>query len=429
MVSSSTAYNYYLSNYVGREVSKYDTHKKSELKDVYNRMLKVNRKSSLYKITEGEDVKKFAIDLKEAARAITNVASELSDNNQIGSGFSKKKAISTDDSVVTAKFIGDESSEELISEFSIKIDNLATTQKNVGNYLKKDDLDLKKGDYSFDFAIGEYTYEFQFAVKSDDTNKSVQEKLCRLINRSNIGAKAKVKENGDNESALVIESESTGMANYDGTIFGIKPNNNELSTQAITYFGLDNIAQMPENAKFYVNGMEKTSNSNTFTVAKQYMINLNSVSEDEVTIGLKPDFDTVLENVNELLDKYNSMVDLAKLHADKGYESSRLHRDIKNIAKYYKSALDSAGFRVDEDAKIQVEESLLVQSANEGNLTESLEKLGAFKKAITNKANNISVNPMAYVDKKLIAYKNPIRSIGNSYLTSVYSGMMFNKYV
>ena len=104
----SSVYNYYLSTYAKPNVSKSDTHKKSELKDVYNRMLKVNRKSSLYKITEGEDVKKFAIDLKEAARAITNVASELSDNNQMGSGFAKKKAISTDDSVVTAKFIGDE---------------------------------------------------------------------------------------------------------------------------------------------------------------------------------------------------------------------------------------------------------------------------------------------------------------------------------
>lgn len=425
----SSAYNYYLSNYVGQEVSKYDTHKKSELRDVYNRMVKVNKASSLYKIAEGEEIKKYAIDLKEAARALTNVASELSDNERSGSGFAKKKATSSDETVVTAKFIGDETGNEVISELSIKIEKLATTQKNVGKYLKQDALSLKKGDYSFDFGIGEYTYEFQFSVKSDDTNRSVQDKLLRLINRSNIGAKASIATNDNNESAIVIESEATGVTNYNGTIFSIKDNNAEGTGKAVDYFGLDKVEKMPQNAKFYVNGMERTSNANTFTVAKQYMINLNDVSEDEITIGLKPDFDAIVENVSELIDKYNSMVDLAKSHADKGYESARLYRDMKAISSYYKSALDSAGFMVEDDARIRVEESLLIQSANEGNLKESLDKLGSFKKAMMNKANNISVNPMAYVDKKLIAYKNPVRNLGSSYMTSIYSGMMFNGYV
>ena len=44
----SSAYNYYLTNYVGKEVSKYDTHKKSELRDVYNHMVKINKNAPLY---------------------------------------------------------------------------------------------------------------------------------------------------------------------------------------------------------------------------------------------------------------------------------------------------------------------------------------------------------------------------------------------
>ena len=63
----SSAYTYYLANYVGKEISKYDTHKKSELRDVYNRMVKVNKASSLYKINDSDEVKKYAIDLKEMA--------------------------------------------------------------------------------------------------------------------------------------------------------------------------------------------------------------------------------------------------------------------------------------------------------------------------------------------------------------------------
>ena len=40
--------------------------------------------------------------------------------------------------------------------------------------------------------------------------------------------------------------------------------------------------------------------------------------------------------------------------------------------------------------------------------------------------DDISVNPMVYVDKKLIAYPHPTRNFVNPYVTSRYSGMMFS---
>ena len=63
----SSVYNYYLSTYRNKEMSKYDSHKKSELQDVYNAMLKINRKSPLYKLGDQAEVQKYAIDIKESA--------------------------------------------------------------------------------------------------------------------------------------------------------------------------------------------------------------------------------------------------------------------------------------------------------------------------------------------------------------------------
>lgn len=424
----SSAYNYYLSNYIGREVSRYDTHKKSELRDVYNRMVKVNKASSLYKIAEGDDVKKYAIDLKEAARAITNITSELSDGDDINAGFLKKKAASTNESVVEAKYIGE--GQEEVGDIRLKVESLASPQVNTGKFLPQNERGLNEGTYSFDFSIGEYTYEFQFNVKNGEDNRDVQDKLARLINRSNLGVKASVMEK-DSSSALTIESDATGVLNYNGTIFRINPNSGNLGTNPVAYFGLDNISKNPENARFTINGLEKTSSSNTFTIAKQFLVNLNSVSlgDEETVIRLKPDFDSVLDNIHELIDKYNSMVDLAKDKSNGTYESEKLYRDVKNISSYYKNILEPEGFKIEDDGKIKVQESLIIQSANEGTLKDSLDKLGSFKKAITNKANSIALNPMAYVDKKLIAYKNPIRNLNSPYVTSTYSGMMFNGYV
>ena len=92
----SSAYTYYLSTYGGQQVSKYDAHKKSALRSVYNNMLKANRKSPLYKIMDTENVQKYAIDLKESARALKNVSSSMTDVDGSISGFLRKKAVSID---------------------------------------------------------------------------------------------------------------------------------------------------------------------------------------------------------------------------------------------------------------------------------------------------------------------------------------------
>ena len=50
MAKIDSVYNYYLTTYGSSNVSRYDAHKKSQLRDVYNRMVKLNKESPLYKI-------------------------------------------------------------------------------------------------------------------------------------------------------------------------------------------------------------------------------------------------------------------------------------------------------------------------------------------------------------------------------------------
>ena len=428
----SSAYTYYLSTYGGQQVSKYDTHKKSELRSVYNNMLKVNKKSPLYKLLDVENVQKYAIDLKESARSLKNVAASLTDVNGSISGFLRKKAVSGNTSIVEAKYIGDEDDAEP-EQLEIKVNSLASSQINEGNYLNPSGRNLSKGEYYFDMNTGEYTYEFSFSVKEDDDNESIQDKLVRLFNRANIGVTAgKVTDESGNQ-AIKIESNSTGESgSRDRLIFSITENDKSAGKVAAT-LGLNNIKQRPANASFSINGEEHTASANTFSVKHRYQLTLKNInlSEEPVVVGVKQDIDSILENVNELISSYNNMVDLAIEKADTvgSNDGSKLISDINNVAKYYKNNLESAGFKVEEDGHITVEDSILIQSAGEGNLTESLEKLNAFKKAVVAKADDISIDPMKYVNKKLISYPHPIRTFTNPYVSSVYSGMMFNGYV
>ena len=79
MPTIDTAYHYYLSTYANQSTSRYDSHKKSELRNIYNDIVKINKDSPLYKIKRSEDVQKFAIDIKESTRLIKNVVASLSD--------------------------------------------------------------------------------------------------------------------------------------------------------------------------------------------------------------------------------------------------------------------------------------------------------------------------------------------------------------
>ena len=45
MAKIDNAYAYYISTYAQKTVSRYDSHKKSELRKVYNKMVKINKDS------------------------------------------------------------------------------------------------------------------------------------------------------------------------------------------------------------------------------------------------------------------------------------------------------------------------------------------------------------------------------------------------
>ena len=51
MAKIDSAYAYYASTYADKEVSRYDSHKKSDLRKIYNRIIKTNKESPLYKIS------------------------------------------------------------------------------------------------------------------------------------------------------------------------------------------------------------------------------------------------------------------------------------------------------------------------------------------------------------------------------------------
>lgn len=426
----SAIYDYYLTTYAKKPATRSDTHKKSELREIYNNIVKISRKSPLYKLEVSEDIQRYAIDLKENARSIktaTDISFEPESDNQ-GAGIHKKR-ISTDTDVLEVRTLGvDYSSDD--SNYTFEVKSLAQPQVNTGYFLRAAGNDLSNGNHVFNISVGEYSYEFQFNVNRDDTNKSVQEKLARLVNRAEIGLTAQVLTDEHNHSALRLTSDAMGAA-FGGSQFQLFNSQEYPGDKTISVFGLERVSQLSANAEFLLNGMEKSSSTNTFTINKSLEITLKGISEPgrPVAVQYQDDIDAVIQSIREIADSYNNILKLANRTSKESDNHYSLAKDVQRIANRYKNDLESIGMNVGENGELEFDSSLIIQAGEEGSLAESLEHLQDFKSDLSNKAKDISINPMKYVRKVMISYPNPVKNFTNPYVTSIYTGMMFNGYI
>lgn len=427
-VMISSVYSYYLSQYGNKSNSKYDSHTRTQLKNTYSKVVKINSQTPVYKLDLSTAAQKYAIDLKEHARALENITEDLSDGAD-GTMTFKKSAVSSNASAVNASYITDFGAASDDESFDINVKQLACSQLNTGNYLQPRSKHIKPGEYSFDLSINDVIYEFQFKVDNSETTNNIQNKIARLINRSNIGLTANIKEDSLGNTAINIESESTGINGTTPVIFSIKSddaNNQPL----IDTLGLDRVTQYPANAIFDVDGDERSSMSNSITINKAYDVKLSKVTEEPVTISLKADADSIVESLNELVAGYNNLISVTNDENNNHFQGTeKLQNEIASIARSYKKQLADSGLSLNKDGTISADNEVIINADNKDALSHIYESLNSFKNSIKEKAENIALNPMDYVNNKIIAYKNPLRSFPDPYNLSAYTGMMFNGYI
>lgn len=427
-VMISSVYSYYLSQYGNKSNSKYDSHTRTQLKNTYSKVVKINSQTPVYKLDLSTAAQKYAIDLKEHARALENITEDLSDGAD-GSMTFKKSAVSSNTSAVNASYITDFGAASDDESFDINVKQLACSQLNTGNYLQPRSKHIKPGEYSFDLSINDVIYEFQFKVDNSETTNNIQNKIARLINRSNIGLTANIKEDNLGNTAINIESEATGINGTTPVIFSIK--SDDASNQPlIDTLGLDRVTQYPANAIFDVDGDERSSMSNSITINKAYDVKLSKVTEEPVTISLKADADSIVESLNELVAGYNNLISVTNDENNNHFQGTeKLQNEIASIARSYKKQLADSGLSLNKDGTISADKEVIINADNKDALSHIYESLNSFKNSIKEKAENIALNPMDYVNNKIIAYKNPLRSFPDPYNLSAYTGMMFNGYI
>lgn len=426
----NTVYNNYLTTYTPKSITRYDTHKKSELRSVYNSIVKLNKESPWYLPTTNKDTQHYAVDIKENARLLRNTLAGLGGLEEQDL-FNQKSAYSTDENIVSATFVGTQAPEGTSPEFTMEVQALATSQENMGLFLDNTAVTLKPDTYSFDVAINDMNYEFQFSISENETNRDVQERLVRLINNSGIGIRASLMETDASRTALRLESDATGISLGKDSIFTISDNHTSKAAGTVEYFGLDYTSREASNARFLINGEERTASSNQFTVGKLFEVNLHNISQtnEPVTIGLKTDVESLTDNITQLIGGYNDFVKATSAYLDSQSKSRQLLSEIKGIASLYNQPMEAMGMTMKEDGTLSINPGMLKGAALEAeDIAQTFGYLKKFSNSLIRKSNQVSINPMNYVEKTVVAYKNPGHNFVSPYATSAYSGMMFNGY-
>lgn len=425
-------YNHYLTTYAKNLPGSYDTHKKSELRNVYHSIVKQNKEAPLFMVDSSQEAKSFAVGLKEDACALRNTIASLGGLKK-DELLNKKVAFSSNPDMVSVQLDDYPGSNISVPSFEIQVDHLASPQVNIGKFLPGNSTTTLETDtYSFDLSVNDYSYEFQFQIEQSDTNENILNRLNRLINNAGIGISSGILEDDQGNIALKIESNATGLADGKEYLFRISDNHTSKRSGIVNYLGMDAVTREASNARFRINGTPSTASSNQFLVENLYNVtlhNIGSTNDETATIGIKNDMESLTENVKTLVNGYNDFLKSAIAYSEKHKKSNYLIRDMKLITANYLNEFASYGLTQEKDGTLSMDPTTFGDAALSENTQTLISNIRNFTTSTLNKVNDVSLNPMNYVDRKIVAYKNPNGpNFPTPYITSAYSGMLFNSY-
>jgi flagellar hook-associated protein 2 len=161
-------------------------------------------------------------------------------------------------------------------------------------------------------------------------------------------------------------------------------------------------------------------------------LTLNKVSEEgeAAEISFKTDVDAVADNIMSLLNAYNGILSIAENTSQEATgDINKLFSEMSALSRGRRESLGNIGLVVADNGTISIDKEKLEDAIQPDKAETTFTRLTNFKNALGDKAYKASINPMHYVNKVVVNYKNPSKTFPAPYFSSVYSGMMLDRYV
>ena len=146
---------------------------------------------------------------------------------------------------------------------------------------------------------------------------------------------------------------------------------------------------------------------------KEMSMELSEASQD-VLNGRSED---VEDNMNRVLSLYNGLLKRSDEYGEANHKPSRPGGELSYLVEGHTAELFESGIAIDSDGFLSFSDEAEIKVPEK------------FIADLASKAEQMSMNPMEYVDKKVYSYAHLYRSdIGTAYQASAFSGMLFNSY-
>lgn len=422
-------YNYYVQDYVSRS-PRYSIHKRRELRDIYKNIVKMSASEPLYKIELSENKQACALSIKESALSLKEVSHRLQNTPLLHTAGVHSSASDTISASLLHRM--DLSDFEENARYEIEVENLASGQRNIGTLLPSEKAPLPEGTYSFMISFQQEQYSFRFNVAADAPAFELQSKLSDFINKTGIGLEAQVsyhKELGI--SRMELSAKQTGI--FGKSSFTLTDTSKPDSAEhgLVETFGLNQEHSPARNARYFVNGVPYESPENTASYEDTLQLTFHAVTNEPVTVRPVADRMAVYDALEEFTTAYNRLVHSGKNAIQENKSSAFLLRGLSHLVASNYSSLTSVGITADENGYLTLDSEKVEYAAVSGDAESVFRTDASFLKSLDARLESVILNPMRYVDKKLVAYPDPSAPLSertSPYTTSIYSGMLFNNY-
>ena len=124
---------------------------------------------------------------------------------------------------------------------------------------------------------------------------------------------------------------------------------------------------------------------------------------------------------------FNEFLKAVNSYAGQGIKTRLLDNELNGITDTYRDALGNLGINIESNGSLAIDSEKLRAVAGESeDIGATFSTLKDFSNSMIRKSNQVSLDPMQYVNRKVVAYKNPGHNLTSPYTSSIYSGMIFN---
>lgn len=172
-----------------------------------------------------------------------------------------------------------------------------------------------------------------------------------------------------------------------------------------------------------INESDCTGNSGSPTVS------LHTITDSPIHITYTPNADKIVNELMTITDSYNHLLSLANEQASDQRRANKLIYELDSIIYRYTNDLESCGIIREDNGELSIDSFIALQAATDDTIKDLFTNPDKITADLLDQTNQITINPMDYLDQKICTYPNYVsHHYPNPYLTSVYSGMLFNYY-